>query len=317
MKDIQQTLVKWKETDHRAALVTVIKTWGSSPRQAGAHMVVNETGEFDGSVSGGCIESAVIQEALDVIKTKKSTRLKFGVSDETAWNVGLACGGEIEIFISPIRWSAITPILDMVERREPCWYQISLDEKGEIVLISGEMSHEKFPYLDSNTFPEKLILYSPSDSEIIIVGGVNISQYLIDFSRLLGYKNLIIDPRKAFANQQRFPKADKILNLWPDEGFSQINVSRNTAIVILTHDDKIDIPAIKLALDSPAFYIGALGSKKTQVRRNEALLEMGATIEDLKRIHGPIGIDIGARNPLEIALSIIAEITFIANKTLN
>ncbi|MEJ2484762.1 MAG: XdhC family protein [Anaerolineales bacterium] len=314
MKDIHKTLVKWKEKGNRAALVTVIKTWGSSPRQAGAHMVVNETGEFDGSVSGGCVESAVIQEAQMVIQTQKTRRVKFGVSNEAAWDVGLACGGEIEIFISPVKWTSITPILDMVERREPCWYQISLDEIGEISLITDEIFDNNFPYLESETSPEKLILYSPPDSEIIIIGGVNITQHLIDFSTLLGYKTTIIDPRKAFANQKRFPKADKILNLWPEDGFSQIKISRNTAIVILTHDDKIDIPAIKLALGSSAFYIGALGSKKTQARRNSALLDMGVAPEELDRIHGPIGLDIDARNPLEIALSIIAEITLTANK---
>lgn len=315
MKEILQSLISWEEKGLQAALVTVLQTWGSSPRQAGAHMAVNDKSEFSGSVSGGCVESAVILEALEVIQSKKSRRISYGVSDDIAINVGLACGGEIEIFITPIRWPDIRPILTAIKEGEPSWYQIDLDEQGVIRPYLGDTVPPQTPHLDKISSPLKVILHSPSDSEVIIVGGVNISQHLIDFSKLLGYKTTIVDPRKAFANPQRFPHADRILNLWPEEAFNKIGISASTAIVILTHDDKIDLPAIKLAVESQAFYVGALGSKKTQARRKNTLQKLGVPSEKLSRIYGPIGIDLGAKNPLEIALAIMAEITSVANKT--
>lgn len=313
MKDIVKPLLDWKEKGRKAALVTVLQTWGSSPRQAGAHMAVNEDMEFVGSVSGGCIETAVIQESLEVIHSEISKRIKYGVSDESAWEVGLACGGEIEVFITNINWPEIAPILDAINSKEPVWYQVTLDTAGKISSFQDNTYPKTSPFIQTDPTPGKIILYSPPDSKLIIIGGVNISQHLIDFSKLLGYKTTIIDPRKGFANQQRFPNAEKIINLWPDEAFKKISITNNTAIVILTHDDKIDIPAMKLALESPAFYVGALGSKKTQARRKDELLSLGIPQEKLNQIHGPIGIDIGAKNPIEIALAIIAEIASVAN----
>ncbi len=276
-------------------------------------MAVESGGEFSGSVSGGCVESAVVQEALEVISTGKSKRIKYGVTDETAWEVGLACGGEIEIFISRLAWEEVSPVLNQINSGNPIFYQITLDQSGAISQPTNEELPEKYPYLDPTSTPEKFYLYVPPDPELVIVGGVNISQHLADFSKLIGYKITLIDPRKSFANPQRFPQVDQIINLWPEEAFNQKKVTSNTAIVILTHDDKIDIPALKLALDSDAFYIGALGSKKTQARRNLSLSESGVAEEKLKAIHGPIGLNIGANSPLEIALSIIAEITAVAN----
>ena len=314
MKEILQSLISWEEKGLQAALVTVLQTWGSSPRQAGAHMAVNDKSEFSGSVSGGCVESAVIQEALEVIQSKKSRRISYGVSDDIAINVGLACGGEIDLLITPIRWPEIKPILYSIMNGEASWYQIDLNEQGGIRQYLEDTVPTQTPYVDKTTSPEKIVLHSPSDPEVIIVGGVNISQHLIDFSKLLGYKTTIVDPRKAFANPQRFPHADRILNLWPEEAFNKIGISASTAIVILTHDDKIDLPAIKLAVESQAFYVGALGSRKTQARRKNTLQKLGVPSENLSRIYGPIGIDLGAKNPLEIALAIMAEITSVANK---
>jgi xanthine dehydrogenase accessory factor len=314
MKDIISTLIEWEENKVRAAIATVLQTWGSSPRQAGAHMAISEEGKFAGSVSGGCVETAVIQESLDVISSGRSKRIKYGISDQTAFEVGLACGGEIEVFISPINWRDFSPILETVKEGIPCKYQIILDEYGTISKSEIKTEMQKYPHLDTETKPEIFLLYAPPDPEIIIVGGVNISQDLVNFSKLMGFRTTIIDPRKAFATKERFQNVDTLLNLWPEDAFIQINITSNTAIVILTHDDKVDIPAIKLALESPAFYVGALGSKKTQARRKKVLAEMGVPEELRNKIFGPIGLDIGAQKPTEIALAIIAEITAVKNE---
>lgn len=313
MKDILKSLFEWSELQKQAALATVLQTWGSSPRQAGAHMAVEQLGEFVGSVSGGCVESAVVQEAMEVIATGQSKRIKYGVSDDAAWDVGLACGGEIEIFISPISWEDITPILDTIEAGEPCTYAIDLDKAGILSSLQRHLHSHKLPFLDQNSDPERLVLHVAPDPEIVIIGGVNISQKLVPLAKLLGYKTTIIDPRKSFADPQRFPQADLVLHCWPEEGLKKARITTSTAIVILSHDDKIDIPALETGLQSDAFYIGALGSKKTQTRRKKSLLDAGIAAEMLERIHGPIGLDLGAKDPTEIALSILAEITAVAN----
>ena len=314
MKDLYESLVEWNNLQKQAALATVLQTWGSSPRQAGAHMAVEESGEFIGSVSGGCVESAVVHEALEVIATGQSRRIKFGVSDDTAWEVGLACGGEIEVFISPISWDEINPILTIINAGEPCTYVIKLDQAGTLTTLLNDKLPNEFPFLDHESDPERIFLHIPPDPEIVIIGGVNISQKIVPMAKLLGFKTTIIDPRKAFADPQRFPQADQVFHSWPEEGLKRVRITTNTAIVVLSHDDKIDIPALAIALDSPAFYIGALGSNKTQNRRKNSLLEHGISSENLKRIHGPIGLDIGARDPTQIALSILAEITAVGNR---
>jgi len=313
MKDIIAYLIEWSKLHKQAALATVLQTWGSSPRQAGAHMAVDSKGEFVGSVSGGCVETAVVQEAMEVITTGQSKRIKYGISDDTAWEVGLACGGEVEIFISAISWKEIQPILNAIHAGEPITYVIDLDNFGSLFSIPlGEFPRD-LPYFDQHSEPQRLYLHVPPDPEIVIIGGVNISQKIVPLAKLLGYKTTIVDPRKAFATPQRFPEADQILNSWPEEALPKMNITANTAIVILSHDDKIDLPSLAIALESSAFYIGALGSKKTQTRRKNSLLDSGIAAEKLKRIHGPIGLDIGAKDPTEIALSILAEITAVSN----
>ena len=313
MKDLYDSLVKWSNLQKQAALATVLQTWGSSPRQAGAHMAIEDGGEFIGSVSGGCVESAVVHEALEVITTGQSRRIRYGVSDDTAWEVGLACGGEIEVFISPISWEEINPILNKISAGEPCTYVITLDTPGTLSTDLIDELPNEIPFLDHDSDPERMFLHVSSDPEIVIIGGVNISQKIVPMAKLLGFKTTIIDPRKSFADPQRFPQADQVLHSWPEESLKQVQITTNTAIVILSHDDKIDIPALAIALESPAFYIGALGSNKTQNRRKHSLLEYGISAEKLNRIHGPIGLDIGARDPTQIALSILAEITAVRN----
>lgn len=313
MKELLDLLLEWRSQEKQAALATVLQTWGSSPRQVGAHMVVDRQGEFAGSVSGGCVETAVVHEALVVIARGKPKRIKYGVSDDEAWEVGLACGGEIEVFISPVSWDEMDPILNLIRDGEPCTYTIQLEGSGKISIPQIDQLPLELPFLDQTSESERIFLHVAPDSEIFIVGGVNISQKLVPLAKLMGYKTAIIDPRRSFASENRFPLADLIVNSWPEDAFNNLKITSNTAIVILSHDDKIDIPALSVALNSPAFYIGALGSKKTQTRRKNTLHERGFPEETLARIHGPIGLDIGAKEPAEIAFSIMAEIIAVAN----
>lgn len=276
-------------------------------------MAVRADGSFAGSVSGGCVETAVIEASLDVIRSGKSQRLKFGVADSTAWEVGLACGGEIEIFISRVNWDSLLPILKGIQNDKPTWYQIDLDDSGRVSVTEPPQNTTNFPALDVSDSPQKLVLSAPPARQLLIVGGVNIAQELSVFARQMDYRVVIADPRRAFANQLRFPQADLILPQWPEEAFASVGITSSTAIAVLTHDDKIDLPALELAVNSPAFYVGALGSKTTFTRRRAALAESGVPEDKLNRIHSPIGLDIHAVTPKEIAFAIMAEIIAVSN----
>ena len=308
LSEIIDVLQNWKAQNKPAALATVVQTWGSSPRPAGAHMLVSADGAFEGSVSGGCVESAVIQESLTVIQTQTAKKLHFGVSDQSAWEVGLACGGKLDVFITPVDWQALSPILSDIAQDKPTWYSITLDETGKIEHTSPLEPDTAYPVMVEEAGTSTLILYDPPAKQLFVVGGVNISQILVKLAKLMDYHVILIDPRKSFAAPERFPEADIILNDWPEEAFQQKPITTSSAVVMLTHDDKIDLPALQIALRSPAFYVGALGSNKTQSRRKEELAARGITSEQLARIHGPIGLDIHARQPNEIALAIMAEI---------
>jgi xanthine dehydrogenase accessory factor len=313
LRDILTDLISWQEAGESAALATVIQTWGSSPRPAGSHMAVRADGVFAGSVSGGCVETAVIEAALEVIHSGTAQQLNFGVADETAWEVGLACGGKIEVFVSGIDWEALNPILEKLQQDLPAWYQINLDDAGQISAAEKGENPVPTPYLDESLTPPRLILFAPPPRQLLIVGGVNIAQDLVGFAQQMGYRVIIADPRKAFASEIRFPNADRILSEWPEEAFAKSNITSSTAIAVLTHDDKIDLPALQMAVNSPAFYVGALGSKTTFARRIDALSQSGVPPEKIQRIHSPIGVDIHAKTPKEIALSIMAEIIAASN----
>ncbi|MEN8242053.1 MAG: XdhC family protein [Chloroflexota bacterium] len=314
MRELIPDLNKWQQAGAQAALATVIKTWGSSPRPAGSHMAVSKDGLFCGSVSGGCVESSVIAESIEIIESGKAKRLSYGVSDQSAWEVGLACGGKIEIFIHPINWDTLSPLLDAILADQPAWYSIKLKPDGNLAAIQQPVPAIKPPLLKKTENGEILINLCPPPPQLVIVGGVNLAQPLVKLAQTLGYKTIVVDPRGAFATAERFPGADQVINAWPDEAFQQVKLTSSTAVAILSHDDKIDLPALELALNSPACYVGALGSTKTQSRRKQLLLERGVEPGRLGEIHGPIGLDLGGRATEEIALAIIAEIISEANK---
>ncbi len=288
-----------------AALATVIATWGSAPRGVGSQLAIAADGTFQGSVSGGCVEGAVILEAQAAIEDGKCRILEYGVTDEDAFAVGLGCGGDIKILIEPIGIgegpdvSLIDQVVDAHNARKPLVMSINLTEWTRKVLNDPESMD-----LENGHFVQS---YDPN-LRMIIVGAVHIAQSLSSMARMAGYDTYLIDPRESFASSERFPD-ETFIDAWPDEALEKIGLDAQCAVVTLSHDPKIDTPALATALRSDAFYIGSLGSKKTHAKRIKQLEGEGFTMDDIIRIHGPIGLDIGSKTPAEIAISIMAEIT--------
>ncbi len=335
MNDILSQLLAWRANSESIAIATVIQTWGSSPRGVGAKMGITADGKMTGSVSGGCVEGAVIEVGMEVTKTRKPQLLHFGVADETAWDVGLACGGTIEVFVQPLDTQLFEQLNGAIEAGQPAvnvtiirgpddllgrglvWadgqnYPRILDSKlqeGAIQaarssLADGQSRRFTLPDGQVEVFADVIL---PSTT-LVIIGGVHISIALAKLAKVLGYRTVIVDPRRAFGSTERFSHADRLIQAWPNEALESLQLSHSFAVAVLTHDPKLDDPALMIALPSPAFYVGALGSKTTQVKRRARLLEAGLSEAQVGRLHGPIGLDIGAHNPEEIALSILAEI---------
>lgn len=290
-----RTAEAWLAGGHAAALATVIGTWGSAPRRVGAHLAIRDDGLFEGSVSGGCVEGDVIAAAADVIASGKAARLDYGVADERAWQAGLACGGRISVLVQPVAAAGFPP--ELLRR------VADASASGECVrLVTDFASGET---RESSGEGDFVRVYAPP-SRLMIVGAVHIAQALAPIAAMLGYQALVVDPRGSFAAAERFAGID-VDTRWPDEALAGWKPNAASAVVTLTHDPKLDDPALLAALRSPAFYIAALGSRKTQAARRERLAAAGFGETDIARVHGPAGLDIGAANPTEIALSIAAQ----------
>jgi len=316
----------WLAEGRGVALATVIQTWGSAPQPVGSQLLIDADGNFLGSVSGGCVEAEIITEAADVIATGEPKALEYGVEDDKAWSVGLACGGAIRIFVEKVGTAGhaaggVLPLLvGAVQARQRVALVTHLATGAHSVAKSpGDAGPEVAPALDDAFRRGRSVALDGSGGEIfinvfnptvrlIVVGAVHVAQPLVPMARALGYDLVIVDPRSAFATAERFGDAE-IVRDWPDEALPGIGLDGRTALLALTHDPKIDDPALIAALGSEAFYIGALGSKKTHAKRVERLLRAGVPAAELARIHAPIGLDIGAQGAAEIAVSIIAEIT--------
>jgi xanthine dehydrogenase accessory factor len=323
--DPLRTVVDWRAAGKRVALATVVATWGSSPCPVGSQLVVEEGGDFLGSVSGGCVEGAVVSAAREVIATGEPRLLDFGVSNERAWEMGLACGGRIQIHLYPVLdASLLATILAARARRVPLALCTALSSGQQRLLALHEeeppavqeeltdLARQALARDQSGTFPTThgtvfIQVYNPP-LRMVIVGAVHIAQYLVPMAILAGYDVLVVDPRRAFATAGRFPQVPLVAQ-WPDAALRELGLDRRTAVVTLTHDPKLDDPALRLALRAPTFYIGALGSRRTQEARLKRLVQEGFTAADLHRIYGPVGLAVGARTPAEIAISILAEIT--------
>ncbi|WP_300014876.1 XdhC family protein [uncultured Roseobacter sp.] len=302
----------WHEAGRGAVLATVVETWGSAPRRVGAQLVIAGDGEMQGSVSGGCVEGAVVLEATEALEKGEQRLLEYGVSDGDAFAVGLACGGTIRILVEPIGTvlpdALLRELMEARAARQPVAYEANVKTGARRLLRDGY--EERFA-MDRSGFEQEgeifVAIHNPP-LRLVIVGAVHIAQALVPMARIAGYDPYVVDPRAAFGSEARFP-GERILSDWPDEALEAVGVDSRTAVVLLTHDPKLDDPALLIALRSKAFYIGALGSKRTHAARLERLADAGIEPHHLGRIHGPIGLDIGAAGPPEIAVAIIGEMT--------
>lgn len=308
---VPETALAWHRAGTGAALATVLQTWGSAPRRVGAQLVVGGDGRIEGSVSGGCVEGAVIVEALEALEDGQHRVLEFGVSDDDAFAVGLACGGTIRVLVEPVGAALPEDLLaDLVAARaarRSMAYEVNIDTGARRLTDA----HPERLRMDRSGFEEDgqtfVAVHNPP-LRLIVVGAVHIAQALVPMARIAGYDPVVIDPREAFASPERFPQT-RLLHDWPDEAVAGIGLDARTALVLLTHDPKLDDPALEAGLRSDVFYIGALGSKRTHAKRVERMQEAGHDAAQIARINGPVGLDIGAAGPSEIAVSILAQMT--------
>jgi xanthine dehydrogenase accessory factor len=329
---VLQRAAAWHDAGLGVALATVVETWGSSPRPVGSQLVVDAQGRFEGSVSGGCVEATVIVAALEILNGARARELAFGVSDEDAWRVGLPCGGRITVYVEPVQ--------DGRAASEPQLARAQLD-----LLVAAERQQHTVALLLDLATGTRSVLGGPSPAQLdpallelahaarargqsalvahggkrafvhvlsprprlVIVGAVHIAQSLARMAAWLDFEVVVVDPRSGFASAERFPHV--VLDVrFPDEALPALGLDARTAVVTLTHESRLDDPALLAALRSPAFYVGALGSKRTQAQRRERLRAAGLDEGQLARLHGPVGLPIGALTPAEIATSILAEI---------
>ena len=318
-KEIYSKILDWLKDKKDVAIASVIETWGSSPRPVGSIMAINNNNEIVGSVSGGCVESFVFSKALEVIKSNKVETLEFGVTNTKAWEVGLTCGGKIKVFLEKISYSDlnyIKRINSSFTKNENILVATRLkDGKRKLLNDTENLSLKNSFNINTEKVKSGLEILSneiwylkifENNIKVIIIGAVHIAEPLIKFLNNLAYEVFLIDPRSSF-NEKRYSNV-KILKEWPDEALKKIKIDKSTAIVTLTHDPKLDDPALLYSLKTKAFYIGCLGSSKTHKSRILRLKKKDINQIKLSRLNGPVGIDIGAKTPTEIAVSIISQI---------
>lgn len=319
---IPEIALEWHRAGRGAALATVIETWGSAPRQPGSQLAIAGDGEMAGSVSGGCVEGAVVMEAFDALADGSPRLLTYGVSDEDAFAVGLACGGTIRVLVEPVGAGGdalpeaiLAEIVETRAARRPLAYGVQPEGWARRLIGPDDADAARRFRADHSGVGESgefIVIFNPP-MRLMVVGAVHIAQALVPMARLAGYAPVIIDPREAFASQARFP-GEKLVHDWPDEALVAQGLDARTAVVTLTHDPKLDDPAIMATLASDAFYLGCLGSTRTHARRLERLRVAGLDEAALARIHAPVGLAIGARSPAEIAVSVLAQVTQVLRK---
>ena len=314
----------------------VTQVWGSAPRPEGASLLAGPNGGMAGSVSGGCVEGAAAEEVRSAIAEGAPRKASWGVTHERAWEMGLSCGGTIEVFVEPVVREEV-----LAAARRESGSVVATVIGGAAPLGSGLVVLEDGTASRSGSFPSELVaelterarnalaglvsrvetLQSdagavevflevfPRRPTLLVFGGVHIATALVRLAKPLGYRTVVADGREAFLTRERFPDADELILGWPEDVFRRVGLNAATCVVLLTHDPKFDEPALELALRSPAGYVGAIGSRKTQAHRRERLRTLGFSDADVARLHGPIGLDLGGREPAEIALAILAEIS--------
>jgi len=314
-----RTALDWLGQGRRVAVARVVETWGSAPRAAGSLLIMDDAGAMEGSVSGGCVEGAVMAEAQEALDDGAPRLLDYGVSDDDAFAVGLACGGRIRVLVEPVGpgglpLALLERILARQAAKQPVAYVVNLLTWARD-LAGPETYPERFRLDRSGVEPDgrTFVAVQNPPLRMIIVGAVHIAQALVPMARACGFDPVLVDPRGAFGSAARFP-GERILEDWPDEAVTALAPDRRTAVVTLTHDSKLDDPAIRAALASEAFYLGCLGSTRTHAKRVARLSETGTTAAQIARIHAPVGLDIGGRQPAEIAVSIMAQIIAILRR---
>ena len=339
MKDLFKTIAIWANKNKPFAVATVIQTWGSSPRPVGSTMIISEEMEMAGSVSGGCVEGAVIKAALPLIENGIGQRLAYGVTDEDAWAVGLSCGGKMQVFAERFlafdergeEQAAWNQLKACLEENEPCVLLTkTVDGQGShtVVLPDGQIYGQA---ISEGLKNESLRAYNERKSQVIeeggyfaqvfsrksqmlIIGAAHITVDLVKLAGMYGFETVVIDPRGVFAKKTQFPNApDQLFEKYPSEVLPDFSLDAYTYAVILSHDPKIDDNALHILLKSEVAYIGALGSRKTHAKRVARLQEAGFSEEEIVRVHAPIGVDINAQTPGEIALSVMGEIIKVKN----
>lgn len=308
----------WHRAGRGAVVATVVETWGSAPRAVGAQLVIDRDGAMQGSVSGGCVEGAVIVEAVEALEQESARLLTYGVSDDDAFAVGLACGGTIRVLVEPVgavlTQQTLAEVVAAIAVHRPVGLARSLTGTDHSV-IGPQAAPDRFRLdrsgiePDSETFVQ---VFNPP-LRMIIVGAVHIAQPLAQMASLAGYAVTLVDPRPAFASAARFP-GHQIIEDWPDEAIATLAPDARTAVVTLTHDPKLDDPAILATLGTDAFYLGCLGSTRTHAKRLERLASAGVAQTGIDRIHAPVGLHLGGRLPAEIAISVMAQITKVLRK---
>jgi xanthine dehydrogenase accessory factor len=315
---------RWLSEGRRLAWATVVSTWSSSPRPLGSQLLIGDDGRFAGSVSGGCVEAAVIQAAAELLAGGPPQALQYGVSTEQAWDVGLPCGGKIEVFLAQAPQPLLKRLVEAQRTRVSIVYLTDLatgeqelwepgkgnrivpepEPLGQAVLRAVQEELSQLVEADGRRVFVQVVA---APLRLVVVGAVHLTQALAGLAELAGFELIVVDPRTAFGTPERFPRAT-LIHDWPDVALAQLQPDRRTAVVVLSHDAKLDEPALVAALRSECFYIGALGSRRTQQSRRRRLAEEGFSETELARIHGPVGLDIGALTTPEMAISIMAEL---------
>jgi xanthine dehydrogenase accessory factor len=304
-------------------VATVVATRKSSPRPVGSKLIITADGKLEGSVSGGCVESDVFVAAQDVMDTGVPRLLTYGITDDMALEVGLPCGGEIDVFVEPLRDRRVDEGGERTERTvqftviagEPLGAKLRVREDGtvegdgpaELAALATEALRRGRSHTIAQEGRTVFADVAGPPPRLFVYGAVDTAESLCAAAKLLGWSTVVADARARFATPERIPSADELLVAWPEEALAKQPPDTATAIFVLTHDDKFDLPMLQAAVKSDAFYIGALGSRRNQERRRELLREAGLTDEELERISGPSGLDIGADTPAETALSMLAE----------
>lgn len=344
MRDRIQELLEWRKINNRSiAIATVVKTYGSAPQPLGSVMIINDQNEFYGSVSGGCVEGDVIRHALGVMRSGVPELVEYGISDDSAWGIGLACGGSIGVFIEPyqpihdriiklLQKKQFFTVITLLNGRNAgknwiIFPDLEIEEDSSIKelgpnvqsLVQSAWTSRK-PVKTETEFAGETVevfckVYSPP-ARLLIIGAVHIAIPLVDLAKMFDFETVVIDARSAFATRSRFPNADHLIHAWPADALKELEIDENTFIAFLSHDEKMDNPALQVALASEARYIGALGSRKTHAKRVKALLEAGVEQSQLKRIHAPIGLEIGAVGAEQIALSVMSELIGVCNSAI-